>query len=636
MARRSRADVLKRYQGELTRSKKWRQDGDREGKWERMINLYEGNHYTGMSTDDQMVVNRAFKAKNVIAPSVAVRNPKFIVQAQQPDKAAQALLTEEILNYLWRTYRYKTEFRLVVDDSLTVGHGWLKVGYKFVKPAEVKTPPEDGEPIDPSTEDGVDNRPDAPGNVEHEKYDHDVERAFVERISMFDMFVDPDARRLSDARWIAQRVRRPVADVRVDSRYIASHRTKAKGTVGDRWLNDNSADNPAPNGNSKGFCEVWEFYDLRENTVCTILDGYEDGFLIAPVQMPYSFGHPYVMMRNYDVPDKFYPMGDLESIEALQHELNKTRTEQMQHRRGNQRKYLAMEDALDSDAWEALESDEDGTIVKVNAQYSLAEAVQLMPTHTISADAYNMSDVIDRDIDDVTGVSDFSQTAIRRTATEAAMIQDQSNARSADKLARVEDVLAQVGERLIQLMQQYMTGEHVIRVVGTNASPIWLDYDKDTIAGRFDFEVEGGSTSPQNESSRRQSALQFSDAMLPLVDMQVVDPRAVARKLLLDFGVKDPGSFMTQEQEQGGEEPMPEEEPMGQPPMDGGMMPPAGGPPGMGMPPGMPMDDGMMGGEMPLGFDEMMGMGDGSPIAGIPAELANRLNIEPSPTLTRG
>jgi hypothetical protein len=193
MARQSQKAVLKRYNAEISRSQKWRQDGDRDQKWERMIALYEGNHYTGVATSDQMVVNRAFKTKNVIAPSVAVRNPKFMVQAQQPDKAAQALLTEEILNYVWRTYRYKAEFRLSVDDNLTIGHGWLKVGYKFVKPMEIKAPKEDGAPIDDITEDGVDDRADKPGNVEYEKYGANTERAFVERISPFDMFVDPDA-----------------------------------------------------------------------------------------------------------------------------------------------------------------------------------------------------------------------------------------------------------------------------------------------------------------------------------------------------------------------------------------------------------------------------------------------------------
>ena len=274
---------------------------------------------------------------------------------------------------------------------------------------------------------------------------------------------------------------------------------------------------------------------------------------------------------------------------------------------------------MDSDAWEALQSNTDGEVVKVKAQYSLGEAVQLMPTHTISGDAYNMSDIIDADIDDITGVTDYAQTSIRRTATEAAMIQDQSNARAADKLSKIEDALAQVGERLIQLMQQFMTGKQVARITGADSSPIWLDYDKHMIAGTFDFEVEGGSTQPMNESSRRQAALQFSDAMIPFIDREIVNPMPVAMKLLEDFGVRNPSVFMAAPPE---EEIMPEEElggdPMGGDPMDAGM------PPGP-----MPADmAAMMGGDAgpPQGLED-----DISAIAGIPPELMSRLNIEASP-----
>ena len=617
MARPKPTDALKRYQSELARGRNHRADGDREGKWSRMVSLYEGDHYQGDAKGDRMVVNRAFKTKNVISPSVALRNPKFMVTARLPEHAAQALLTTDILNYVWTSNRYKAEFRLAVDDDLVVGHGWLKVGYKFAKPVEVKADPNGG-PMDADAEPGVDDRVDKEGNVEHEKYDADTERAFVERISMFDMFVDPDARHLGEARWIAQRVRRPVADVRVDGRYVASHRKMAAVTSPDKW--EDSRDEPfGVNSVSKGFCEVWEFYDLRENTVCTILGGYEKGFLIAPTKMPYAFGHPFIMLRNYDVPDKFYPMGELESIEALQHELNKTRTEQMEHRRGNQRKYLAMTDALDSDGWEALQSNIDGEVVKVSPQYSLSEAVQLMPTHNIAGDAYNMSDIIDGDIDDITGAQDFSQTTIRRTATEAAMIQDQSNARSADKLARIEDALALVGERLIQLMQQYMTGSQVIRIVGTDASPIWLEYDRKMIEGRFDFEVEGGSTQPMNESSRRQAALQFSDAMLPFVDREIVDGMPVAMKLLEDFGVRNPSIFLAKPAEpappQGGEHQMPDGTMMADEMMEDPMAA-LGGPPPM---------------EQDMNIDPQALERDMSAIEGIPPELMARLNIEASP-----
>ena len=52
--------------------------------------------------------------ENVIAPSVAVNNPRFTVMARIPDQWAQAIVAEEVLNYQWRANRYQDEFRLTV------------------------------------------------------------------------------------------------------------------------------------------------------------------------------------------------------------------------------------------------------------------------------------------------------------------------------------------------------------------------------------------------------------------------------------------------------------------------------------------------------------------------------------------
>lgn len=609
MAPRKHEDVLRRYNGELNRSIAWRRDTDRDQLWKRMVNLYEGKHYDGDATNDRMVVARAFAVKNVMAPSVAVNNPKFVVQSRQPQNAPHAVITQEVLNYLWRTYKYRREFRLAVDDYLVVGHGWLKVGYKFKKEAVVKDADLPEEKGDVDTEPGVDDRENHEGNTETEKRFHVAEdRAFVERISFYDVFVDPDARHLGEARWIAQRTKRPVADVRVDGRYIPKHRVEAQAVERDSYDPSVSEADLKQNGNSKGFVDVWEYYDLREGTVCTFMQGYNEGFLIAPKPMPYAFGHPFIMLRNYEVNDKFYPIGELEQIEALQHELNATRTEMMHHRRGNQRKYKVKEDALaDNESWEALKSNEDGAVVKMAASAEMSDAA-LFDTHTISADAYNMSEIIENDIDDITGVTDFTQTAIRRTATEAAMIQDQMNSRSADKLGQIEETLAEIGERLIQLMQQFMTSDQVVRVVGSQSMPTWIHYDRHWIAGQFDFEVQGGSTQPNNESSMRQSAMQFTEAMSPFIQLGVVDPIAVARKVLSMFGEKDPGSFLAEQEEMVD----PNEDPNADPNAPQG-------------PPGVPQSQ--VEGPPQMGEDP-------EAIAGIPNALLNRTMAGPSPVMS--
>ena len=101
--------------------------------------MYRGKQYAGADRNDRLVINLVFATKNVIAPAVAINNPRFVVNARKPDSAPQAVIVEEVLNYLWRSHHYQDEIRLAVDDWIVGGHGWCKGGYKFIKPPEAKT-----------------------------------------------------------------------------------------------------------------------------------------------------------------------------------------------------------------------------------------------------------------------------------------------------------------------------------------------------------------------------------------------------------------------------------------------------------------------------------------------------------------
>jgi hypothetical protein len=614
-------DTLTRYTSELRRSQRWRENEGLDDLWARMKDLYRGRHVAASSNADRLIINMAFATKNVIAPSVAVNNPKFTVMARRPDDAPKAIIAEEVLNYIWRTHHYQLQFRLAVDDWLTFGHGWMKVGYKFVKTPKAKTPTDSNDDPYNIDDEGVDDREDKPGNIESENNSVKEDRPYAERVSPRDMFVDCDGRTMDDISWICQRIRRPVADVRVDARYKnRTIRNNVQPTTTSRWDEDDNPPAEARTGvRNTGFVDVIEWYDLRRQTYAVFADRSTDGFLINPEPMPYAFGHPFLMIANYNVPDEFYPMGELESIETLQLELNETRSQQINHRKRNARKYLYLESAFDEIGLSQLESDEDNTMVPVNGGEDLNRVIIPMPSIGIAPDFYQMSQVIEDDIDKVSGVSDYMRGQmpdVRRTATEAAMLQDAQQSRAADKLAKVETFLSVLGSRIIQLMQQYMTGEQVVRIAGRNAMPVWLTYDRDYIQGDFDFEVEAGSTQPQNETFRRQAAMQMVDAMAPFASAGLVDGGRVAQHVLqFGFGVKDPGQFMAQQAPPG---------PGGEaPPGPEGEMPPGGPPPPGAPPPGGPPQ--LPAGLPPGGGAPPGGVPPGTPGAGIPPEVLEQL-----------
>jgi len=368
---------------------------------------------------------------------------------------------------------------------------------------------------------------------------------------------------MDDAKWICHRVRRTLNDVRTDKRYAKNAREDVPAVSYARYTDDPSS--RKIHDKDEGYADVYEFYDLKNNTVSVFADGGES-FLIKPKKQPYAFGHPFVMLRNYDIPDCFYPMGDLEAIEPMQRELNETRTQMMNHRKRYARKYLYRETNFDSNGRAALESDEDNVMVPVQGDMPLADAVAPFPALINPPEFYNQSELIRTDIELISGVTEFMRggvSEIRRTATEAALIQDAQNARTADKLAVIETCIAKLGRRVLQLAQQFMTGEQVARITARDGEPMWVTFDRDYIDGEFDFEVAAGSTQPTNEAYRRQSALQMVDAMAPFVSAGVIDVAKLGAYVLqFGFGVKNPEMFMTSP-----EQPQPDEMAMGAPPM---------------------------------------------------------------------
>ena len=568
MARESNSTKLANYRGALDTSIRYRKDQGYDNLWIRMINLYRGRQYRGVANGDRLLVNICFSTINTLAPAISIGRPKINVNARRPDDGDKAVVTESIINYWWQHYDCQPEFQRAVKDYLILGLGWVKTGYRFVEEEKIAD-------IQETADEAADPGP--LGEVESSFIIRE-DRPFLERVDPFDIYVDANAISMEDIRWIAQRIRRPIEEVKDDKRYDATARKDVSissvskyGETGGAGINDNVT--AAGINIYDGYVDVYEYYDIETSKMCVFADG-GDKFLIKPTDIPYAFGHPFVMLRNYDIPNYFYPMGELEAIEPLQYELNETRTQMMNHRKRYSRKYLFMESAFDDNGRAALASDEDNAMVPVKGGENLANVVVPMPALINPPDFYNQSSLIENDIDRVSGVSEYQRGAIpetTRTAREASIIAEAGNARVSEKLIQMENSIASCASNLIMLAQQYLTGEQTVRIVGSESAPIWLTFDKDYISGEFDFTVEAGSTAPRNEAFRRDMSLQIVSAMMPFAEAGLINmPKLAEYVLATGFGIKNPGAFMQQAPP-----------PQGLPPEQGGL-PPEGGIPAEG------------------------------------------------------
>jgi hypothetical protein len=565
MARVAKRDEesLKRVRTRITTAKRYRDQEGLEALWTRLVDLYRGKHFpAGLSEADKVAVNIAFSTINVIGPSVAVNHPKLSVSARNPEGNDQAIMLEQVVNYWWQHYELQDEFRRAVDDFLILGFGWLKTGYRVVEEDEDLPEDEVEKAFAEKVAEADDFAAENPEMAAELPTDEEIrsgipttktvlteDRPFMERVSPADVFVDPEATSLRDAKWIAQRIVKTLAEVRANGRYDQKARQAVApdGHLPEDWRPRDAKERDGDFGR----VTVWEFYDLRAGTMCVFSD-IGDSFLVKPTQQPYAFGQPFVMLRNYDIPDEFYPMGELEAIEPLQHELNATRSAILNDRKQNQRKYLYEPKAFDKVGIAGLQSDRDNEMVPTTGAVPLNEAVVPMPRIPLDPQLYQNSDMIVQDINMITAVNEYArggQSETRRTATEASIIQDAANARAADKLAKVEKIIGRCASRLVALAQQYMTEPQTVRITGKNGHPLWFEVKPDDIQGEYDFEVVGGSTQPKNEQQKRTIAMEMLQTLAPFAQMGIINLPALLEQVLKDgFGVVNAGQFLVDDQ----------------------------------------------------------------------------------------
>jgi hypothetical protein len=248
-------------------------------------------------------------------------------------------------------------------------------------------------------------------------------------------------------------------------------------------------------------------------------------------------------------------MGELEALEGLQHELNYTRTSMLNDAKAQRRRWLYRADALGESARNALTSDEDNIGIPIEGQDPLDSVIAQMPSNTVNAEMYQNNDVIMGDINTVTAISEYQRgdaPEIRRTATEASIIQDAANARAAFKLSQIERYMGEVAEYLAKLAQEFVDEKQTAQITQSDGNPFWFEFDSEDIQGEFAFSVEAGSTEPKNEVTRRRTALDLLQALGPLMQPNpdgspglVNTPALLKYVLETGFGLKNPTQFLT-------------------------------------------------------------------------------------------
>jgi len=530
-------------------------------------------------------INMTLPHISLMCTSIVSRDPQMLVTpigGQTEETEANAVFAQAVLQYFWKRTDATDDVKSATEDMLKLGNGFVKVGWEYVG-SEERVKPEDleAEGMDIVDEEGnsyLDGSMFEEGDKVQFTYQRiELDDPFVEYVSPYDIFVPKDARRLDQARWVAQRLRLPLLELR--ERFGEDAPIQVDVAVASDALVSSYQNQTTDIPEVINYAIVYEFYDMVTRQMCVFqLDGSEPLY-----EGPIPYGHrysPFVHFRNYnDGGMQFWAFGDLENIAGIQLMLGEVTRAQIDDLKRSGNKYAIRKRNLTPEVKKQLESPlPDQVIVfDVPETSDLQGVVVPIARQATPPDTYVMDDKLQVAMQQVLGINDFQAGGVgadRMSATAAAVVDGVATLRAQDKLASVESAISGIGQRILLLCQEFLDDDRAIRIAGPGGA-MWLAVSASDIYGEFKVQVEGGSTRALNPATRAQRGIQTLQTVVPTLSQLGYDPTNAVRMALRDMGY-DPSFLMVQQEQPAA---APEEPIMPELPMESGMIP------GMGLPP---------------------------------------------------
>jgi hypothetical protein len=553
-------------------------------------------------------VNMLLPHLNLLINSVTARDPKFVVTPTDGDPYVveqNGSTAKAVLDYFWRRADATSVLRDMTQDMVVLGNGFCKVGWSYSESTVDRTAEEIAmeaeQLLTTATEVSLEFGLDMDEQMLQEVVEAvsltdqrvEVDEPYVEYVSPYDVFLPADARRINNARWVCQRLRLPVdelkanplfskkalKDLKTDTGY-ADHTTIDHYEMRDEGL-------PA----AFAYATVYEFYDMRERTLCVFQLDAEEALYMG--EIPYAHRYPpLVHMRNYsDGGSTFWGFGDVENVAGLQLMVNEIMVAEINDLKRVGNKYFINKKVLTPELAKALAENRPDQVIPVDLPANITMPEVMMPVQRLAtpADNFIMEDKLQGYMQRILGISDLQagsvSAASRVPATAAAAVEGATTTRAMEKLVNVEKASREIGTRMLALCQQFMDESKALRIAGPNAIT-WLQVTSEDIDGEFSVEAESGSTQAVNPATRARQGFDMLSMVVPALVQLGYDPEPTLRTALQYMGL-NPDHMLVRSQA-----PM-----MGQE----GMMPPQGGEQ---LPPELAA---MMGGMPPEGMQPDMG-----------------------------
>ena len=369
----------------------------------------------------------------------------------------------------------------------------------------------------------------------------------VVHVDLWDLFIDPEATSIDDAEYVIHRVYRTKEYLKKQA--AAGLYTNLEGIESTYTTSDSeiSADERlgavglSRTKKQDDRIELLEYW--TDDRVIVVANRSQ---IIRNEENPYwHCKKPFIRIVDHLVPHELYGIGEIEPIEYLQYELNDTRNQRMDN-----------VNLIINRMWKVLSNSEinpeqlvsrPGGVIVVD---DMAE-IEPLPVEDVTASAYAEEVEIKRDIDRTMGVYNYARgetTDRRETATTASILSNAANERFEMKVRLMEDMgLRRLGLMLIQLNQQYIDRERVIRIVGEDGVYFQTVTPED-ITGEFDVMPIGSTVEPIVNKDTRLA--QLLNLYSNIKDSPYIDQAAFLKRVLEVADIKDTERLIVRQPQQ--------------------------------------------------------------------------------------
>ncbi len=504
------------------RALRFRQDlmyGDKS--WKRAIRLNAGKHWqqrdpddddiTSENVRDRITVNITGAAVQDFLPFLVRQNPEFILTPEEPNTGDKAKLATAGINHFWKKGKMTRQYKMSVQDMLVIGHGILKTGYRF----EVDM--------------------DMPENPKYGELNFDtfikVDHPFLKRVNPFKFVFAPDAEdsTLHTARWAAEILFKPLQDVVTNERYAKKVRRKiATGTYTpetvDSFLTKHFAGTHALGDWSKmepdeleaqQLVVLFEFWDKKFGKYLLFAGGVEEPLIEEEWKYDYLEDFPFILSNFQPLNDMPYGPGLPMLMEDQQHEKNRIRTAEFQHRRKfSKRKFVISQNAVASGAeLEKLLNDKDEYVV---VQGAADQSIKELPAPPLPSDNYRVDQVIDEDIRQILGQDELATGKAlpsRTTAREVDVRQGLIGLKAQERVERVDELAFDAAEQILAHLQANLEKPRMVRIAGPDGVA-WQKLTKEEIQGQYGLELQSSSKEEYDPATEKAQRMQIMQVLI--------------------------------------------------------------------------------------------------------------------------